>query len=396
MFEKQKSRLKRAPSALYRALRAVKPLRSAVRKIRDFLGLYRLLSWFLEGTERYSGQPLRIYFAGHLESKNYIAGLAFAGSHTDIPRGRIWLWSAFRLTKNRHTTYDLSIIEMEVSLGRRLKSADAFVIPCWIRGELELAVADTQLKKSESVKTDFRKIRQHGYRYEVTKDEREIDRFYYEMYLPYAQRVYAGMTYLLSYADMNKAKGRYELISVKQDSEEIAGLILLYEESLVRAWMLGVKEGDPAHVKSGALAAVYCFAIQHLIERGNRMLHLGGSRPFLRDGVLQYKKKWGTQIVDHSAKWFVLNASRHTVAVKSFLANNPFFFETDGVLSGAIFVAKDIAMPDDAVRRWHKDFVDLGILHVKVFDLAEWHEPQSGLKLVVRTQKSVPEATQDS
>jgi len=363
---------------LYRALRALKPLRGAVHVARGYLDIYHLPTWSLEGAERHSGQLLRIFFAGQLENKNYIARLAFGGNHTEIERGGVWLWSAYRFAGNERAGHDLAIIDSGASLARRMKGTDVFLIPNWIRGEIDLAVALQQIKKSESVKTDLRKIRQHGLSYEVTKDEREFEYFYHEMYLPYANETYAGMMYLMPHEDLRKFMARSELLWVKNGAEKIAGLMLLYDGAIIRAYALGVKDGDPQYVKSGALGAAYYFAIQHLTERGAQRLHLGGSRPFLRDGVLQYKKKWGIRIVDKSPQFFVLTRTRNTRAGMAFLANNPFFFETDGNLKGAIFIGRDMGIPDEATHRWRKEFQDMGISHVQAFDAGEEWELSRG------------------
>ena len=370
---------KKEHGSTYRALRGIKPLRRVVRVVRGFIGRYRLPAWLLEGTEKYSGQPLRIFFAGQLEHKNYIAGLAFSGIHAEVARGGMWLWSACRLARNDRADHDIAIIDSEASLSRRLKGPDAFVVPNWIRGEVDLAAALQLLKRSESVKTDLRKIRQHGYRYEVTQDEHEFERFYHEMYLPYANRTYTGMMFLMPHTDLRKFMAQSELLWIKSGTEEVAGLMLLHDGAIIRAYALGVKDGDPQYVKSGALSAAYYFAILYLTERGVQRLHLGGSRPFLRDGVLQYKKKWGIRIVDKSPQFFVLTRTRNTRASLSFFANNPFFFDTEGTLNGAIFIGRDLGIPDEAMHRWRKEFEDMGISHVQVFDAGEERElPHEG------------------
>jgi hypothetical protein len=344
-------------------------LRRLVRVVRDFIGRYRYPAWLLEGTERHSGQVLRIFFAGQLENKNYIARLAFAGGHNEAARGGMWLWTACRLAWNDRADHDIAIVDSETPLSRRLKGPGAFVVPNWIRGEVDLAVALQQVKRSDSIKTDLRRIRQHGYRYEVTKDESEFERFYREMYLPYTRQTYAGMMFLMPHADLRKFMPQSELLWIKSGTGEVAGQMLVHDGAIIRAYALGVKDGDPRYVKSGALAAAYYFTILYLTGCGARRLHLGGSRPFLRDGVLQYKKKWGIRIVGSSPKCFVFTPTHNTMAVKSFLANNPFFFETAGSLSGAIFNAKELAIPDDTIQQWHKDFAEMGISQVQVFEL---------------------------
>lgn len=370
--------VKEQHGSIYRALRAITPVRRAVNTVRGFLDRYRLPTWSLEGGERHSGQPLRIFFAGQLENKNYLARLAFGENHTEIECGGMWLWNAYRQAENDRASHDLTIVDSDVPLSRRPKDSDTFLIPNWIRGEIDLAVAVQKIKKSESVKTDLRKIRQQGLCFEVTKEEHEFERFYHDMYLPYANETFAGMMFLMPHEDLRKFMAQSELLWVKNGTEKVAGLMLRYDGDIIRAYALGVKDGDPQYVKSGALGAVYYFAILHLMERGAQRLHLGGTRPFLRDGVLQFKKKWGIRIVDKSSQFFALTRKRNTTGGLAFLANNPFFFETEGVLNGAIFTGRDQAIPDEAIHRWRKEFDDMGISRVQVFDAGEERELRYG------------------
>lgn len=380
----------RAQGAIYRALRTIKPLRITVRAMRGTLGHHRVLTWRLEGNERVSGHPLTVFFAGQLENKNYIADLVFDGSLTETTCGKMWLWSVFKSAKERRGDYGLVIIDVQVPWYRLFKSPGAFLVPCWIRGEVVLATASARFKRNESVKSDLRKIRHNDLQYRVTKDRHEFDRFYHRMYLPYVTRTYGDRAYPMTYAEMMKELDHCELLLVKEDADDVAGVILVYDGAEVRAWSLGVEDGNPAHVKAGALAALYFFSMSHLISKGYQRLHLGATRAFLKDGVLQYKKKWGTRVVSGSRRWFVLNPLRDIFGVKAFLANNPFIFESDSRLNGALFVGQGSSLSDDEVHKLEKDCHELGIQSVKIFHFPEQHLSQSDSKNVPSTVFNFP------
>jgi len=96
--------------------------------------------------------------------------------------------------------------------------------------------------------------------------------------------------------------------------------------------------------------------------------------------VLQYKKKWGTRIVGSSRRWFVLNPLRNIIGVKAFLENNPFVFESDSGLNGALFVGQSPSFTDNEVHKLQKYCHELGIQSVKIFRLPDKHRPQNNLK----------------
>jgi len=355
--------------ALYQKLRSITPLRAAVGAARDWLFRYCRPVWSLEGVERHSGQSLRMLFLGHLENKNYFADLLFAGPVAERSEGRMWLWKALRLIKSRRTPHDLVIIDTDVPKYRRLVSRNAFLLPCWVRGEIDLTAVEDLIRKSTSIKSDLSKIRRSGYDYVVTRDERDFDFFYHEVYLPYGHRVYGGMAFLIPYSDLKQFIPHSELLWVQQDGEPVSGMMLRNDKGVMRAYALGVKGGDGMLAKKGALAALYYFGIDYLRKRGWQRLHLGGTRPFLRDGVLQYKKKWGLQIVDWSSSWFVVAAVRYTAAVNALFVNNPFFVEREGTLSGAVFVPEGTPLVDPMIEHPRREFNALGVLRMEVWQL---------------------------
>ena len=118
----------------------------------------------------------------------------------------------------------------------------------------------------------------------------------------------------------------------------VAGQLFAYRDGQVVWWMLGVRGGSLDLVKNGVLAAVYHFGIPYLQGQGYRFQQLGGVRPFLSDGVFQFKRKFGAMVTRahfDSPRWFAAFFGHPARALHGFLAKNPFIVEDEHGLCGA-------------------------------------------------------------
>jgi hypothetical protein len=191
------------------------------------------------------------------------------------------------------------------------------------------------------------------------------------MYLPYIEQVYGDRAFLMSYQEMQAAIARCELFLVTQDGEDIAGGILVYDGTdLVHGWSLGVKDGDHRWVRQGALAAFEHLQTGYLLEKGFARLHRGGSRPFLKDGALCFKKNRGMTITDRTTQSFIVLPRHDCDGVHAFLQENPFIYEDGGRLKGAIFESGTTLSADDAARLFHELYVP-GLDGLTLFRLRE-------------------------
>jgi hypothetical protein len=354
---------------LYRLLRAITPLRAAVRFGREHLARYYLHAWRLEGRERVSGAPLTILFAGQLENKYYLADLAFADFPADQALGRRWLWSLRpSVGKQESGGVDLWIVELYESQRRWLRRRFQFFVPIWIGGEVDLPGRIARMQHSKKARKYLQRMRKNETSYEVTRDPEAFDHFYTTMYLPYIKNQYGERSFSMSHEEMVGKHGNSELFFVKVRGERVAGLILLYENDRVRAWSIGVKDGDRSYVKAGAIKALDYLKYQYLTGRGYKTLHMGGSRPFLLDGVLRPKREQGVRIIDHTARYFSLSFSAGSAGAKAFAVNNPFIYERDGAYRGALFVEPDLPLSQEKLGEIHAEYHMNGLAGLTLFD----------------------------
>lgn len=326
-----------ARGRLYRWLRAVGVLRASVRASRELLHRYRVPAWRLSGAARASEKGLSLVFAGQRESKNYFAHLAFDGGYTEQFLGPMWIWNVWR--RGIRLGSDLVVAQEWIAERGRRARGRGFCIPCWIGTETDVEQATRLCRTSENIKSDARRLKRHALTYTIVKDPAAIAEFYSSMYVPYVERTYGDRAMLTPWKEFAPDLERSELMLLWKNGEAIAGNLFVDagdQRVLTRA--LGVKNGDPEYVKMGAAAALYYFEVAYLRQKGYRKIHYGASRPFLKDGVLSFKKKYGANVVDRDQRIFRVRVARYSESTRAFLRSNPFLSERAGCFYANFFV----------------------------------------------------------
>jgi hypothetical protein len=348
-------------------LRRVTPLREGMRVLKSAVARRRQNAYLLEGRERNSQQPLSVLFAGTAGTRNYIADVIFGSEWRETSRYSVWKRSVLRHARAAGGRQALAIIESDAVLASPPCAAAGFQVPCWVGGEKNLATAAEFARHSTHIKSDIRRIRKHGLHFRVTREAHEFDRFYHAMYLPYISRIFGDTAFLMSREEMQAALPQCELFLVTHNEQDIAGGILVYDDSdCVRGWSLGVRDGDDRWVRLGALAAFEHLQTGYLRDKGVRRLHRGGSRPFLNDGALRFKKNRGMELTEHTAQSFVILPLLDCAGVRGFLQHNPFIYLDDGVMKGAAFLPQPLSSGQD-VSKLFRDLYIPGLDSLTLF-----------------------------
>jgi hypothetical protein len=109
-------------------------------------------------------------------------------------------------------------------------------------------------------------------------------------------------------------------------------------------------------------------------------LHLGGSRAFLRDGVLQFKKKRGLRVVGNSNRGFLIRPLSASAGLKGFLLRNPFIYIDQGKLHGAVFVENHDDCCNKSLEQYRKSFSLSGISMLNVY---QFKKHRSGMGMTI-------------
>ena len=333
----------------------------------QWLYYLRVPLWLVEGEEQNSHLPLCVLCGLRQETKNYMLHQIFGDHYRQRYLGRYWLWNLARAIPA--TCGDCSLILVRTCaphLKRFARARDWFLIPEWVLGEVSLPRDAAATRK---VERDLRKIRRRGLGFELANDLPAFEDFYHNMYLPFATKTYGDCAYLVPYKYLRKIFPCSDLLLITKDGVSIAGQFIIYNQPGPCLLILGIRDADRAHVKDGASDAVYHYGLQFLEQKGFTAAWVGWTRPFLRDGVLKFKRKW-SQTIAGGRFWGVgLRVVSLTAAVKSFLGNNPFIFRRDDLLHGAVFVDSDRPLAPEDVQQMAKDYVHAGLAGLDIYCL---------------------------
>ena len=327
----------------------------------------RVELWLVEGEERTSGLPLSIACAVRGENKKFLLGTVFGGTFRQRSLGRFWLWQLARALPATATDCSLMVLELTDSYLGFAKGSDWFLIPAWVIGKADLPRDAAALRK---VSRNLRRLRRHAFQYEVTRDSRQFDDFYYNMYVPYITERHGPEADLSSYEDLKTGFQDCDLLLIKDREKTIAGQLIRYESWGPHLWEMGVRDGNRDYVAGGAVgSAVFHFSLEYLQGKGHTEVWLGWSRPFLRDGVLQFKRSWSQRIAANGNRHLALRIVSDSPAARAFLCNNPFIFKDGGRFFGAMFVDGNRRLSADDLRQIDKDYFHDGLSRLLIYDL---------------------------
>ena len=373
-----------------------------VRVIYRFFYILRLDLWIITGDEISSGKKLAIIYAGRELDKNFLVRLAFDGAFEENYIGKKWLWQIPQIVKESDCGCSLVVVEVPNSLRILSGKMKCLYIPSWVNGETDISVDNPSLfqHRNTSLKSDLSKIRKNKLRFEVTNDLSQLHNFYYNMYVPYITKVHGSRSKIMSYDYVKRQFRRSglfnDLLLIKKEDEYIAGVLLHYKKNRAKLSTLGVKNGNLGYVKDGAVGALFYYSTHYSAEKGVTRIDFGGSRPFLKDGVLRYKRKWNQKISNKKEIGFLIKMISKTEAAKGFFLNNPFIYEDKTGLNGAIFVASDQSLSKSDFARIYKDHYLRGLSKLVIYRFGEAGDKMADIvpsefsdKITVRSAESI-------
>jgi len=354
---------------------SLKKLISSLHQIVN--GVVTCDAWSVIGTEPLSGENLNIVYIGNEAEKNYIVSQSFGNNYNEIYMGRKWLWEIYNIIRKKHNDCHLLFIEGSIIHRILYMKQNDYFIPLWVNGDVNIPLPVS----NKSAKEDLRKIRKNKLRFEVTNEESQFHSFYHNMYVPYVTRRHEDRTCLRKYDHLIRdfKLGLSQLLFVKKGNEAIAGQVIGFQGNQPGLGCVGLKDGNPAHLKDGAMAAAFYFSSLYLQERGYKKMSLGGSRAFLKDGVLQYKKKWNLELVRRTTfnttklfifkPGFIVKPLQLSQGLKGFFLRNPFIYVDKGHLYGAVFIENDELHSGINSEEYHRKYHLLGLSQLSFFSL---------------------------
>jgi len=349
----------RLPPGLRKPLsKTVKPVYTHLVKIKAIISEARQPFYLLKGEEKRSGENLNVLFYGKEKSVAYLSNLIYSGEPSQVYLGKSFVWNVKSKAHSVQSKPDLILVDFNRIYATILERQGFMIIPKWILFNLDISKSMPALMKeikNDSLDNNLRRMNKRDFSFDITRDLDKFDFFYHRMYLPHAEKRFGKRSWIFEYHRIKRLLENGCLLLVKLNNKYLAGALLLERGKNMFSHSLGVKDGDMKYVEQGAITATYYFTIQWAKDQGFEEIEFGYSRPFLRDGVFIYKKRWGMAVKnqDRSMVWggYGMRIHHFTKSTRSFLTENPFIFVDGDSIKGLMLSDQKEPLTAKNVRR---------------------------------------------
>jgi hypothetical protein len=377
----------RLPPSLQRITSPAVDWAYALRRLLDL----RPTLWCVEGRERSSGLQLSVVSTAHDPHMLHFLYLIFGPEYSARHIGKAWRWRLRTTIRTLAPDSAICIASAHRRLSDLTEGPSSFYIPYYVSGHTCLPVSQLVLNGA-SVKRYLREIRKNDLKVEITQDTQLLDHFYHSMYEPYAAQMYGSRSVALDYSHLklvyvNSSQTHWELFLVRKGQEYLAGLLTKRTGATGALGFLGVLGGDRNAAPKGAIPALYHVALQRFTTLGLGKCDFGCTRPFLRDGVLEFKRRWGHQISGALSAGISLVVLKNTPAVRSFLDQNPFIIESAGERCGVIFLSQETEVTAEKLAELEASWFYPGLAKLLVYALPEGSTAPTLLQTIARKYK---------
>lgn len=326
----------------------------------------------LSGQVAGSEHAIAVRYIGNGTNLSFVSRTIFGGHATEREIGRCNIWRAGSWASAAGSEVDIVVVDVPWPYDIAMPH-DQYVIeiPAWLRQQAQLA--DTWkgviagLRKSVR-DSQLRKIRKFKLSFATTNDPLEVDRFYGTMYVPHTLRRFGESASVESREDVQRCVAGGTLLSVIRDGETISACVLLDKEDVLQLLFIGFSARDLREI-DGASAGLYYFTLSYAFENGFRYVDFSGSRPFLNDGVLAVKRRWGAGVFDDwSLENLLIQPNRFSPGVEAFLSSHPLITCHGDELIGKVLV-RDGPVTAELVRKLSRQYISPGIDGLNIYGL---------------------------
>ncbi len=300
----------------------------------------------VEGVIKDTDQTIRCLFIDKKSSlSKYMMQRIYSGTPTIVKRRIIFVPWIKKILRAPIHGIDLCVAVLPLSWEKELGTLSDFKAQEWVRQVLPLFSSDdvTNERLDRKLRETGKRVRKAGFDYRTSTDLRDFDTFYYDMYLPTAQKQFGDLVLIEPYEDFKSTflEGRGVVLFVMENGSPVAGLVIFFQEKAMVGYRLGVLHGDRDYIKRGAESAIKYFGIRFALESSCHSYDMLGSRPFLEDGVYRHKREWGAMVSHYDAlkTWAFFFILDHGDKTAHFFEMNPLIIETQKGLMGLLGVA---------------------------------------------------------
>ncbi len=285
---------------------------------------------------------VRCLFIDKKSFSKYMMRRIYSGTPTVVKRWIIYIPSIKKIIRTPSHGIDMCVAVLPLSLEKEFDKLCDFKTQEMVRQFLPLSSSTdvTNERLERKLRETGRRIRKEGFDCRSSNALHDFNIFYYDMYLPTAQKQFDDLAIIEPYEELKSTflEGRGVLLFVMENGSPVAGSLLFFQDKTLVSYRIGVLHGDRDYIKRRAQSATDYFDILFALEHSCDLYDMLGSRPFLEDGVYRHKREWGSMVshYDSLKTWvyfFILDRGDKTAHL---FEKNPLIIHTKKGLMGLL------------------------------------------------------------
>ena len=290
---------------------------------------FSLNAYIVNGIEKTSKKEIFILYVGDEKLCPYLSELLFVNKPKIDKEFKFRIWNYKKKIKEISSKIDGVFIKSDRFYTRYFEKQGYTTIPEWVTIKVDISepLEKVYSNCTNGMKEEIKKIKKYGFTYEITEDIDKLRFFYNKMYLPYISWKYGKFGRVYNYYTIKNFFNRgCKILFIKQNDQYLFGGVFLQKDKEVITSYAGVMQGKYDRIKQGLITASYYYLIQHSKEIGANLVDFGSCRPFVKDGLYNYKRKWGALIGksgNECAQIYSIKFLSDKNEVNTFFENNP-------------------------------------------------------------------------
>jgi hypothetical protein len=252
----------------------------------------------------------------------------FAGSVTYVDSGGTR--AAWRQRRLARIDADVVVVDVHRAFLSAFQRSGWLVVPEEVAWRANIGALPTPAP-SKSLRANILKVERGGYVLEEAGTLPDWEEFVDRMVVPHLVARFGARAHLPGRAARRTLRKHGTLFFVVRDGVREAGGCLLRTPRGVMLRRLGVRDGDPALMREGAISALYLLLFAWVREHGFREFDAGTTLPFPDEGLASFKRRLGFEpAVSAIALTTAVRFDPDSELVMELLRRRPLFVERDG------------------------------------------------------------------
>ena len=272
----------------------------------------------------------------------------------------------------------LTILHLGGFLAQQYKPDDFLNLPSALKAITEdISMRDVAERSfSKSAKRKMEELEKTQLSWKVCEDVESLGIFYNELYEPHARHRFGDHAIVFDFQKLRRLQRTGYLVLIFVDGRLISGCICRAIGRDLVFELAGIAWADQAPVSRMAGDMIYYVLLKIARQLGCVRVNYRDCRPFMNDGILRYKQRWGGVLWSEKTarRSIAINTPLQSASGRRFFVENYPIFEDGTGLSGLVVLDSERAVGVRDLKRMKKAYLKPGLKRLDVFCAAGFDE----------------------